>query len=158
VAEQTPQPSSANHLILVAAGSEVRLVDATKSDLITDLRAFFEDCHSYADVVGERPAQDELQRMWAEQEERGYALLSATGSADYSHPPLRDTEFTLLVGFDSERGAWPVLTRDDAGLMTLYIKCSGLEALRLSCQVSELVPGMERSADCDRPPVALPRQ
>jgi hypothetical protein len=154
-ARELPPSSGASRLSLLASGSVVPLEAAVERELLDDLTAFFDECHDYADVVGEEPAQDELQRLWAEHEQGSHALLRAVGAPDSPHASLRDREFALLVGFDHEGGAWPVLTRDDGDALTMYTKCPGLEGLRLACTIRGPVPSLQRGVDCERLPELL---
>ena len=133
----------AAELSLKNAASVVSLTPAEQTHLAERLDAYFKACHPYSRVVAgpDRP-QDELTKLWSEQERTVHAVLRGTDGRE------------ILFAFPTENdGLGPVLARDADGTVTSYAKCPGLEGLKLACQVHGLVPGLTPSSRCAEPPV-----
>jgi hypothetical protein len=136
-------------LLLVHDGAAVQLSSDLSKRLTTRFMSYFEECLTYEAVVfGERPPQKDLRDSWAEQERGNHALVRLP-AGDYGRHSF-DHPTTLIIGFSSSGGAWPVMTRTGDDDIVFYTKCSGLDGLVLACDVSEAVPGIAVPSDCDR--------
>jgi len=131
-------PLFAAEVSLKNAASAVSLTAAEQTQLAGRLDDYFKACHPYGRVVAgpDRP-QDELTKLWGEQERTVHAVLRAADGRE------------ILFGFPTTNdGLGPVLARDAQGTVTSYAKCPGLEGLKLACQVHRLVPGLTPSSRC----------
>ena len=130
-------------------GSTVALDERDLAQVEQEILEFFAACHTYAAVTGAARPQEELEELWRNQEQRGYALLKSRAAPNSRHLHLRDRDYLLMLGLEAGHGVWPILTRYN-GELTSYIKCPGLEAMSLSCTLQGKIPSVELWSDCDR--------
>lgn len=159
----SPFPLAAAEVSLKSAASPVPLSAAQSAELSERLDKYFQACHPYSRVVrgGDLP-QETLSKLWTDQENTVHAVLHVTYGSD-APEHLRNTTLEILFGFPQENGGLgPVLARDPSQFVSSYIKCPGLDGLRLACHVHGLVPGIEPSPRCREwedlevgPPVTL---
>jgi hypothetical protein len=123
-------------LSLYDGGAFVEL-DRSRSTTLRDrVMHHFGQCHPWqAVVVDEALPQHELQELWRQQTTASYVLVEEGPAADAPFAHLSGLEYRLLLGLDSTVGVTPVLTEHN-GLFTLYIKCPGLEAMELGCEIA----------------------
>jgi hypothetical protein len=123
-------------LSLYDTGEPVELDRSRSTTLRDQVKHHFGQCRPWQAVVvdGTLP-QRELRELWRQQTTASYVLVEEGPAADAPFAHLRGLEYRLLLGLDSTVGVTPVLTEHN-GLVTLYIKCPGLEGMELGCEIA----------------------
>lgn len=130
-------------LSLLDGGLAIELAADARADLATRVVAYFESCHTFEEVTGERPEPEELREIWNKQ------LRSLHLAVELLAQDAGEAR-QVLLGFNSGAGAWPVLSRDGGGVLEIYSKCDGLAGLLLACDVRDIVPHSAAPDDCER--------
>lgn len=132
--------TNAEGIALYYAGRRVSLEQSRSVSLRERLNAFFYECRTYQAVTGLESPQDELQELWESEERGDHVLLTGRGAVHPRFGHLQGRTFTMLLSLDPVAGTGQVLTNHD-GVVTLYIKCPGMDMMALTCELlSEVSP------------------